>query len=334
MTASNDRLIGLLKSYGIDRDVLSSHEADWATPDDLDRLSVEAMARKQLGTERFLDSHGLIHLHGEGVEGHSANLDAVGGVMLYFQRLVTAVGCFLKGDTSLRGRIPMGVVERTKMKLSAQPQPGSIVLLIEPRVRGMEEAFPKGKTLFGYDCPEKPLADESAARLAGVLSMVEDDDLTPFLADMEKMGPRVASSMREFLKEMSADEFDTDVEWHEPGQATLRANVSNQRAQLAYRAIECHDLDTTVETLEGTLYTITLSSSKKLELTTTVNGEECTIPIRRGELSNEVLSEFSVTEPVRIKVKITRESRPGGEVGLRYEAISIERLISDEDAIL
>jgi len=306
-------------------------QEEFSSWEDLSDASVEAMVRRQLGTERFLDSHGLIHLRGAGVEGHSADLDAVGGVMMSFQRLVTAVGCFLKGDTSLRGRVPGAVAERTKMKLSAQPQPGSIVLLIEPKVHGMGEAFPQGPNLFdGYDDPNIPLADESAARLARTLSMVENGDLAPFIAGIEEMGPRVASSMREFLKETATDEFDTDVEWHEPGHVTLSASIPNERARLAYRAIADHNLDSAEEILTGTL--VTLSTSKRLELRISTDDEEHVLSIKRGALSDATLAEFTVTQPVSMRVRTTQQSRPGGESSFIYEALSIERLVPDDSA--
>ena len=80
----------------------------WTTPDDLSRISVEALiADDTLG--RTLPSRGSIRLSGDGVTGASARVSEVARVMAGFQRLATAVG------------LPTRVIRRW----DANPTPGA-----------------------------------------------------------------------------------------------------------------------------------------------------------------------------------------------------------------
>lgn len=322
MEQSNDRFKEQLISFGLNADTLENvNIPEWETAEDLGKQSIDAMARKESGTSRTLPSRGSIRLHGYGVNGHSADLDAVGSIMLLFQKLVTCTGARLLGRESLRGHIPTEIVERTQMKLAAQPGFGSLVLEINPKVPGIDEAFPEGETLFGYEFPSMVLADESVNEILRLISTINVDDISGFLNEVRNIGSRSAASLKELLKQLSEGRFDVDFEWHEPDKEIKKVVLPEDTSNYAYRSIEAYKLNSFEESFVGEL--ITVSVQKKLDLKTTIDDEETIIAIKRGELSNAVLSEFSPTNRVVIKVRATEEIKPGGDSTFVYEALDI-----------
>lgn len=296
--------------------------ASW---EELSCRSVERMVEKAVGTIRAVDSHGSFRLHGDSVAGHAADLDGVGSVMMGLQRAITSVGAFLSGrGEGARGKVSAWVSERTQMQLVAQPAPGSIVLEIKPKVSGMSEAFPNGETLFGFEYPDEVLADASMEKLIELLGLIDENDIEPFLHDVGKMGTRAAVGIKTLLKTMAESGFDCDVSWHEPGKPWAKVSVHHAGAAFAYKSIEAKRLDAVEEVFRGKLITVSTSASKRIDLETEVEGEMRILHIKKGLLSDAVLSGFPVTSNVAMTVRSTEEVKPGGDSVFIYEALSIE----------
>ena len=323
----NEKLIAL----GITGDVFESEEIqDWNTPDDLGKMSIDAMARKEFGTERILDSYGYIDLGGIGVKNHAADLDAVGNVMAFTQRLVTAVGAASRGFTSARGKLSLSIIERTQLKLTASPQPASLLLVVTPKQSGFDDIHPGGQTTLLEEEDLRPLADEAMSDVIRILSQINTEDMEPFLATLENLGPRTASSLKELLKHLSKNEFDTKFKWSEPGSTIKTVRLSQSDADFAWKKISDRDLDSTEEIFEGKV--ITVSLNKRLELCTVIEAEEQTVAIKRGLLSDSDLAKLSPTNAIRIAVRSTPKISPGGEESFSYDAISFDFLEGNADA--
>ena len=328
MQADDNRLQKLLQELGIDEGRYRDFEPEWETAGDLSRASVEAMTRIQAGTARVIKSFGSLRIHGGGVRGHSADLDAVGNVMSLFQSLVTAIGAVIDGHGASRGRVPQAVIHDTQLSLDAQPAPGSIVLTLTPKADEMAIAYPQGESLFGYEYPKIVLADESMDQLIELLSSISMSDIEPFIDKVKAAGPRQAATLKALLKKLADSDFDVDVTWEEPDEPTRRVALTSEAARYAYHSIEAHNVDSYVEDITGEIQTI--SVTKRLEILPDGQDEDGrplpTVYIKRGELSDDDLKQCTVKDHVTVHVRTTPEVKPGDlEPKLIREALSIEK---------
>lgn len=329
MQADDDRLLKLLQELGVDEASYQDFEPEWKTLGELGRASVEAMTRLQAGTARVIKSFGSLRIHGDGVTGHSADLDAVGSVMTLFQSLVTAIGAVIDGHGASRGRVPQAVIHDTQLSLTAQPAPGSIILSITPKADEMAIAYPQGESLFGYEYPKIVLADESMDQLIKLLSAISTVDIEPFIDMVKEAGPRQAATLKALLKRLADSDFDVDVTWEEPDKPTRRVTLTSEEASYAYYSIETHNADSYEEDITGEIRTI--STTKRLEIIPDgqdENGRQLpAVYIKRGELSDSDLAQYSVMNHVTVHVRTTPEIKPGDvEPKLVREALSISRI--------
>ncbi len=329
MQADDNRLLKLLQELGVDEEQYRDFEPEWETASDLSRASVEAMTRIQAGTARVIKSAGSLRIHGNGVHEHSADLDAVGNVMSLFQSLVTAIGAVIEGHGASRGRVPQAVIHDTQLSLDAQPAPGSIVLSITPKADEMAIAYPQGESLFGYEYPKIVLADESMDQLIELLSTISMVDIEPFIDMVKAAGPRQAATLKALLKRLADSDFDVDVTWEEPEKPTRRVTLTSEAASYAYHSIESRNIDSYEEDITGVIQTI--SVTKRLEILPDgqdENGKQLpTVYIKRGELSDSDLAQYSVMDRVTVHVRTTPEIKPGDvEPKLVREALSIQMI--------
>ncbi|MDR1266231.1 MAG: hypothetical protein LBK42_11905 [Propionibacteriaceae bacterium] len=234
-------------------------EWGWETPEDVSRLSVERMMARSAGPVRTLHSRGSIRLAGEGVSGNSAPLDAVGDVMARFQRLVTTVGAAHAGDTSARGKPSRQIVARTRLRLLAGPAPGSVVLNLTPDTAPDDELAPAGSVAL-FDQPTTQTVDRAVEEVVAILRAAADAgpdaDESSLVGDVERLGPRVASTLRIFAKTLDSSGFDAGLEWDEPFKPTFRASVRAADAGRLAGVIEGRELDRADVVIVGVLRTV------------------------------------------------------------------------------
>ncbi len=262
-----------------ERLLASVPEATWEQPEDLNRLSFEAMV-SQTAVGRVLDSCGTVHLTGDGVTAHQASLSALGAVMTSFQKLIDAAGAAIRGVTSARGRLPSDIARLTKLDLATSPLPGSVRLIVTPATRAVDE--------ITDDVPLAPFApdDDQLADKAALLAfdLIDEGvkagpDADQFAASVRDQGPRVASSLRSFADALADGLFDVDLGWEQPGRPTRRVKAARADAVRISSLIEGRDLDDEEVALEGIV--VRVSKEKTALVIEERSGE--LLQIKRGK---------------------------------------------------
>lgn len=297
--------------------------ATWRTADDLNRMSLEAMAY-QADESRVLPSTGVIHLAGDGVSGSSARMSDIGDVMKNFQKMVTALGASRRGYTNLKGRIAADVTSLTNLRLMASPQVGSVVLNFIPEISPSDELRPEGQGQLGD--PREQLADHAVLDALVLLESIKevgpDADGSDFLQSVSTRGARAATAIRDFAKSLADSSFTTDLEWRAPGESTVRTSLTREQADLISRTIVGQELDKEETFIDGTLRTVSDMSSLIVE---TSDGFDA---IDKGDLSPDTIQKLTVGARVRVSVEMTVQRRPGGVDVPKYKATSITLLTS------
>ena len=292
----------------------------WQTPDDLSRRSMEAMASTVDG--RQLPSRGFLHLTGWGVRGSSALMEDVAQLMTGFQRLVAAWGASLDGFTNLRGKLPVTMTAKTKLRLVAGVAPGSVVLNIAPDMSPIDELEPGGQPAL--DQPTSQRLDEVLEQVTDLVSQAStlgpDPTNTEMIRTIQELGPRTASSLRAVTEGLARGGFDMDVEWAEPNKPTYRGSITARDAEQVARIITGRELDHGKATLVGQLHT---SSDSTAPWHIEVLGKH--YKVKRGRVSPQAIRDAHAApgDTVRISAQVSLRDGPSGEK-LDYRATSIE----------
>lgn len=294
----------------------------WSTPDDLSRMSQEALTSRAGGVRESL-SNGTIHLAGDGVKGSSASLSDVGDVMKNFQKLVTALGASRRGYTNLKGRIAADVASLTNLRLIASPFVGSVVLDFMPDTHPAEELAPGGQPAM-LDQPTEQLSDAAVSEALEILESIKevgpDADGSDFLESVSARGPRAATAVRDFARTLATGDFETDLSWRIPGRPTIRTILSSSQADQISRLIVSRELDKDETTIEGVLRTVSDLSALYVQ---TDEGLES---IDGKDLPPDVIATAHVQARVRVRVEMTIQQRPGGIDVPKYRALGMELL--------
>ncbi|WP_217616254.1 hypothetical protein [Cellulomonas sp. GbtcB1] len=291
----------------------------WDEPGDLAHLSVAAFVAHDRGDARALRSSGSVRLHGGGVRGHSVDLDEVGRIARQWQRATTAIGAALSGVKSARGRVPDDIAARTRLALTGAPQPGSLVLHLEPAADPLAEVEPHGqRPMFDVS---RPLADMASEMLLNVLAEVPRagiSDLDPLSESLRELGPRAAASLHDLATTLHAADVDLDASWTEPSAGTRRANLSVSGARWLAKFIEGRDLASEEEPLTGIAETVS-------------NRERWLIATADGGIERIVASSLDLTDVRRVRpgdfvtllVRSSRKAQPDGTIVTRREALQL-----------
>jgi hypothetical protein len=298
----------------------------WSTPDDLSRISVEALiADDSLG--RTLPSRGNIRLSGDGVTGASARVSEVARVMAGFQRLATAVGAAQQGDKALGRQPNADVRRRTDLLLSASPGPGSIILTVTPATSPITETGHAGGKvgMFAELETDDQLLDTAIGAAIDVFSAGNDIGPSPaqsrFVQQLTEMGPRTASALRDLSKTLDRAGFDVEIDWQQPSHATRRVTVSATAAAYIAATVENANLDEQPVQIVGEYLTV---SSVQSWLIRQDDGE--TVTVKRGRLGEDDLRGHGMGMRVRIDAIMKVETTPGGAVKTTYTAQAVRSL--------
>lgn len=290
--------------------------ASWGDPDDLGRLSIEAMV-SQREDVRDLTSQGSVRLTGAGVVGHSAPLEDVGAVASSWQRCVTAVGASLEGVRTSFGQIPRDVVQRTRLTLTAAPAPGSIQLDLAPESNPLRETSQNGQ-MVAYDTP-RPLADQASEALIALLDQAATTgpDADELGEAIRRLGPRVASHIRRLADVLEKAHFDLDVAWAEPNSPTRRAKLSAGTAGWLKDFVAGRALDGQEQEMSGTVRTVSDIAKWQIETADGLRSVDAT------SLEREVVEATHVNQTIRLLVLVRVTERPDGTSSHTFDALEV-----------
>jgi hypothetical protein len=298
----------------------------WSTPDDLSRISVEALiADDTLG--RTLPSRGNIRLSGDGVTGASARVSEVARVMAGFQRLATAVGAAQQGDKALGRQPNADVRRRTDLLLKASPGPGSIILTLTPATSPITETGHAGGKvgMFAELETDDQLLDTAIGAAIDVFSAGNDIGSRPaqsrFVQQLAEMGPRTASALRDLSKTLDRAGFDVEIDWQQPSRATRRVTVSAAAAAYIAATVENANLDEQPVQIIGEYLTVSAVSSWLIQ-----QDDGDTVTVKLGEISKDDTRGLAVGDRVAIDAVMKVETTPGGAVKTTYTAHAVHRL--------
>lgn len=289
-------------------------------PGDLTRLSQEAMVRQQAGTARVIRSSGNLRFTGAGALGHSADLADVGLLSSAWQKAVTATGAALEDVRGARGRIPVDIALRTTLLLTASPSPGSVVFHVEPKQPPLLEVEPHGQTTLAEEIAARPLADRAVEALVELLATATTGTAAMVEAisgQLSDLGPRVGSAVDGLARAIEATNVTLDASWREPAAPTRRAVITPSEAKFIADVVEGRGLNATVETMTGTLGTISDRQKWVLHL-----GEE-TIRLDIAELPAEELTKWKVHDLVEVDVRVALHERPDGRMVRHHTLLCI-----------
>lgn len=301
----------------------------WSTPDDLSRISVEALiARDTLG--RTLPSRGNIRISGDGVTGVSARVSEVARVMTGFQRLATAVGAAQQGDKTLGRQPNADVRRRTDLLLRASPGPGSIILTVTPATSPITETgYTGGRVgMFAELETEDQLLDAAVGAAIDVFAAGNGIGPSPsesrFVQQLAEMGPRTASAVRDLSKTLDRAGFDIEIDWQQPARSTRRVTVSATAAAYIAATVENANLDEQPVQLVGEYLTVSAVSSWLIQ-----QDDGDTLTVKLGQIGRDDTRGLAVGDRVRIDALMKIETTPGGAVKTTYTAQAVHR-VDDE----
>jgi hypothetical protein len=289
-------------------------------PSDLTRAGIEVMVARSFGTARVIHSRGRLRFAGDGVTGHSADLDTIGLLSAAWQKAVSATGAALEGIKNVRGRLSADLQHRTALVLTASPSAGSIVFIVEPKQSPLDEVEPHGRRAITEEMVERPLADRASETLMDLLETTGTaalDEVDAIATRLSALGPRVGSALDGLVRVIESSSITLQADWEEPEKPTRRATVTPAKAKFIAQVIEGRGLNSVEETLIGRLATVSDRQSWLLDL-----GEE-EARLDMSELDPDELSRWKVHERVKVLVRTVMQERPDGRVNRTYTMLSI-----------
>ncbi|MGP3319545.1 hypothetical protein [Mycobacteroides abscessus] len=299
---------------------------EWSTPGDLTRIGIEDLiAADPLG--RTLTSRGNIRITGDGVTGSSAKMNDVARVMTGFQRVATAVGASQTGDKALGRQANADVRRRTDLLLSASPAPGSIILTVAPAVSAIDETgHGEGKVgMFSELDPGDQMLDTAVGAAIEVFAAGIDigaiEQESAFVRQLEDMGPRTASAVRDLAKTLERAGFDVDIDWRQPSRTTRRVRVTAAAAAYMAATVEHANLDEQPVEILGEYLTVSAVSSWLIK-----QDDGDTITVKLGRIDPSQIRGLAVGDRVRINAIMKIETTPGGNMKTTYTAEAVTKL--------
>lgn len=297
----------------VPEDFEAPSRGDWG------RLSREAFVASFSVSARELRSEGDLRLHGVGVDENSIDLSAVGAIATAWQKAVSATGAALEQVTNLRGALPVDVVRKTALVLNAAPQPGSVVLHLEPKASPVEEVEPDGDVPMVE--PTRPLADRASEQLIQILSQASTgtlDSVDELSAELRALGPRVGGALSGLAQVLQRANVTLDARWAEPEARTVRASVTPSAAKWILEFVEGRGLDAEIQPIRGVLRTVSDRERWLVEV-----GED-DLRMDASELDPAVAATWHVGAEVILSVRVAQTVRPDGTTRTSRTILGVE----------
>lgn len=233
-----------------------------AGPEELSEFSARAHRAIIAGSWGNEPTELRVRLHGDGVHGHRVPADQAGALIRQTQLLVRWIGSRLRSlgdDKQLAASAGdrLGIVEVTQLFLQPQFGAGSLIFDLVAVERSEPDDHPQGKLIDGNE-QRDTLLDRSLQELLNIVTSSQADspealgELTGYVA---RMGPRVASQLKQLATHVTDDEIDIDLRWSGGGGRRRSANLSRRGALAIKDAVDRNKVKTDEITLTGLLET-------------------------------------------------------------------------------
>ncbi|OBH55022.1 hypothetical protein A5687_03345 [Mycobacterium mantenii] len=327
--ASDDRDVRaiedlIVRAYG-------DRQPGWQTADDVARISFEALVTQD-EIARTLPSLGMLRLSGPGVTVHSAPLSDVTRILQGLQRVATAVAAAEVGDTELGRQASTAVTNRTRLLIAGSPAPGSLVFNLAPETSAVTEVREAdgSVSMFREQKDDDQQIDKAMIRAIDVIgtgiNLPPAADGSEFLGEIAELGPRVASSIRDFARGLHRYGFDLDLEWRQPRRPTHRIHLGTHSADRIASVIESSHLDVEPVTIEGRI--LTVSTVQNQEWLVEQN-DGTHVSIKHSDLPYDQTVGIATDARVRITAQMKTSVSNAGVTKVTYEAIEVEHLDGD-----
>ncbi|TQR82627.1 hypothetical protein D8S82_31035 [Mycobacterium hodleri] len=306
----------------------AGREPTWQTADDVARISFESLVTDD-EIARTLPSLGMLRLSGPGVSLHSAPLSDVTRILQGLQRVATAVAAAGVGDMELGRQASSSVTTRTRLLIAGSPAPGSLVFNLSPETAAVEEVRdPAGAvSMFREKSDDDQEIDKAMSRAIDVIGagieLPAVTDGSEFLSDLAELGPRVASSIRDFARGLHRYGFDLDLEWRQPRRPTHRVHLATYSADRIASVIESSHLDVDPVTIEGRILTVSTVQNQEWLIEQT---DGTHVSIKHSDLPYDQTVGIATDTRVRIEAQMKTSVSNAGVTKVTYEATSVQRL--------
>lgn len=307
----------------------TSAPATWQTPDDVSRMSFEAMTA-DLSLIRTLPSTGVLRFSGGGVPDSTAPLSEITRALQHFQRLTTAIAAAGEGDKELGKQASVNVQRKSRLMIAGSPGRGSLLFDLTPETLPAEEISdgPDGAVSMFREPPDDDQQIDHA--VSAVIDLIALGNALPpeltgsrFTDEITALGPRAAACMRDFTRTVHRNQFDVDVEWRQPHRPTARVHLGTASAELIARAIELSESDTQVVVIEGSVLTVS-TVQRQAWLIEPSDGEP--VAVRHSDVPHEQTIGIATHDLVRITAVMKTSVSTAGVSKTTYEATQVERI--------
>ena len=148
-----------------------------------------------------------------------------------------------------------------------------------------------------------------------------------FLSQVSALGPRAASSIRDFTKALAGASFDADVEWRQPNRPTRRVHLTSSTAGLIAQVIEAAELDVDDVVIDGVVLTV---STVQKQAWLIQRGPDDLVSVRHGHLPSSQTLGIATGERIRIQAQMRTTVSNTGVSRTVYEAQGVERIAEGE----
>ncbi|HEY4237425.1 MAG TPA: hypothetical protein VGM45_08830 [Gaiellaceae bacterium] len=165
----------------------------------------------------------------------------------------------------------------------------------------------------------QPIEPANLTELDGLAPVeLETEEAQAFVERVREGGPRLASAVRTFARAIESAEFDLDLEWREPNQATRRATFTRQDAGVVRHLVVSRELEVELQDLVGTL--ITLSTTRAWQLSV---GQDSVLTVDASNLEPASAQALHLGERVTIRARAIQHALPGGGTSTTFEAVTV-----------
>jgi hypothetical protein len=254
-------------------------------------------------------------------------LSDVTRILQGLQRVATAVAAAEVGDTELGKQASTAITNRTRLLIAGSPAPGSLVFNLSPETAAINEVRePDGSvSMFREDKDDDQQIDKAMARAIEVISAGIDlppvPDGSEFLNDIAELGPRVASSIRDFARGLYRYGFDLDLEWRQPHRPTHRIHLATHSADRIAGVIESSHLDVEPVTIEGRVLTVSTLQNQEWLIE---QSDGTRVSIKHADLPYDQTIGIATGASVRLTAQMKTSITNAGVTKVTYEARGVE----------